>query len=141
MTDQKLATSKLLKGEYSCVAVRDGNITMASYDRGIKPVFSKLMEDVNSLKDNSLADKVVGKALALLCVFAGVKSVYGYIISDCAKTILGDKGIDAEYDKIVPYIMNKDGADKCTMEKLVDNIDDPKEAFITIRDFFKNKSI
>ena len=44
MSDQILARNKLLEGKYSCVLVRDGNIIMTSYDKGIKPVFLKLVE-------------------------------------------------------------------------------------------------
>lgn len=136
MSDQILAQNKLHQGKYSCVVVKDGEIIMTSYDKGIKPVFSKLLENENALEGAILADKVVGKALALLSLFAGIKSVYGYVISDCAKSTLENNGVDVEYDKIVPYIMNIDGTDKCIMEKLVDNIEDPKEAFDAIKEFF-----
>ncbi len=141
MSDQKLAQNKLLERGYSCVLVKDGNIIMASYDKGIKPVFLKLVESKNSLQDASMADKVVGKALALLSLFAGIKSVYGYVMSDCAKIILENNGVDVEYNKIVLYIMNKDRTDKCLMEKLVSDIEDPKRAFDTILNFFQEKTI
>ena len=118
MSDQTLAQDKLLEGGYSCVLVRDGNIIMASYDKGIMPLFLKLIEDENSLRNASMADKIVGKALALLILFAGIKSVYGHIMSDCAGLILKNNGINVKYDKIVSYIMNKDGTDKCLMENL-----------------------
>ena len=88
-----------------------------------------------------MADKVVGKALALLSLFAGIKSVYGYVMSDCAKIILENNGADVEYNKIVSYIMNKDRTDKCLMEKLVGDIEDPKRAFDTILNFFQEKTI
>lgn len=135
MQDRKLAKNRLLKDKYSCVVIRDGKTIMASYGRGIQPLFSKIVEDRSSLVDSSMADKVVGKALALLSLFGQIKSVYGYVMSDCAKLILEDQGVEVEYDKIVPYIMNKDGTDKCIMEKLVDNIDSPEEAFEKIKDF------
>ncbi len=141
MSDQTLAQDKLREGGYSCVLVRDGDIIMASHDKGIMPLFLRLTENKNSLRNASMADKVVGKALALLVLFAGIKSVYGYIMSDCAGLILKNNGINVEYDKVVPYIMNKNGTDKCLMEKLVYNIEEPREAFDAISGFFREESI
>lgn len=136
MSDQILARNKLFEGKYSCVLVKDGDIILASHGKGIAPLFSKLAEGEISFKDAAMADRIIGKALALLCLFAGITSVYGCIISDCAKNILEDGGIHTEYDKIVPYIMNIDRTDRCLMEKLVDNIEDPQRAFDVIASFF-----
>ncbi|MBU5677155.1 DUF1893 domain-containing protein [Alkaliphilus sp. MSJ-5] len=137
MSDRILAQNKLTEGEYSCVLVKDGNIIMTSYDKGIKPLLTKLIEDEKFLENAVLADKVIGKAAALLSIFGGIKSVYAHVISDCAKMILEKNGIDVEYNRIVPYIMNKDGTDKCLMEKLIDDIEDPAEAFTVFKNFFK----
>lgn len=139
MSDQKSARNKLLEGGYSCVLVRDGNIIMASCDRGIKPVFSKLAEDKNFLKGASMADKIVGRALALLSLFAGIKSVYGYVMSDCAKIILGRNGVGVECTETVPYIMNRDRTGKCLMEELVEDTEDPETAFDVISNFFRER--
>ncbi len=124
MSDRILAQNKLTEGEYSCVLVKDGNIIMTSYDKGIKPLLTKLIEDEKFLENAVLADKVIGKAAALLSIFGGIKSVYAHVI-------------DVEYNRIVPYIMNKDGTDKCLMEKLIDDIEDPAEAFTVFKNFFK----
>ncbi|HZX21282.1 MAG TPA: DUF1893 domain-containing protein [Clostridia bacterium] len=140
MSDQTLAQDRLLEGGYSCVLVRNGDIIMASRDKGIMPLFLKLTKDENSLQNASMADRVVGKALALLVLFAGIRSVYGYVMSDCAKLILNNNKVNVKYDKMVPYIMNKDGTDKCPMENLVDNIEAPQRAFDIISDFFRKES-
>lgn len=137
MSDQILARNKLLEGGYSCVLVKGGDIVMASYDKGIKSIFSKIVEDKNLLKNASMADKVVGKALALLSLFAGIKSIYGYIMSDHAKIVLENSGINVEYNEMVPYIINKDKTGQCFIEKLVSDIGDPEKAFNAISNFFK----
>jgi len=139
MSDQILAQNKLAEGKYSCVLVRDENIIMTSHDKGIKPLLTKLIEDETSLQNTVLADKVIGKAAALLVIFGHVKSVYAHVISDCAKNILEKNNIEVEYNRIVPYIMNVDGTDKCLMEKLIDDIEDPIEAFIAFKNFFEGK--
>lgn len=139
MTDEILAKNRLIEGEYSCVLVRHGNIIMTSYDKGIKPLFVKLIEDNTYLEESILADKVIGKAAALLAIYGKVKYVYANVISDCAKKILEKNNIYVEYNRIVPYIMNQDGTDKCLMEKLIDDIEDPYEAFKAFEAFFQKK--
>lgn len=111
---------------------------MISYDKGIKPLLSKIIEDEIFLENTSLADKVIGKAIALLAIFGGVKSVYANVISDCAKTILEKYDVDVEYNRIVPYIMNEDGTDKCLIEKLVEDIEDPTEGLKVLKKFFNS---
>ena len=70
-----------------------------------------------------MADRIIEKALLIMFI-CGITSVYGCIISDCAKNILEDSGIHTEHDEIVPYIMN--GIEPTDALKLVDNIGSPK---------------
>jgi uncharacterized membrane protein YccC len=53
------------------------------------------MEPVEELKDRldgaSVADRVVGKAIALLCVFVNLRAVYAATISRAAKRLLKKK--------------------------------------------------
>lgn len=139
MSDKILAANKLMEGQFSCVLVKDGEVLMTSKDRGIRPIIKMLMEDQNSLKDRVLADKIIGKAAALLVVFGQVEYLYAHVISDCAKNILEKNNIVVNYNHIVPYIMNEDGTDKCMMEKMVEDIEEPSEAFALFKDFFKDR--
>lgn len=139
MSDKILAANKLIEGQFSCVLVKDGDVIMTSKDRGIRPIIKMLMADQHSLKDMVLADKIIGKAAALLVVFGQIEYLYAHVISDCAKNILEKNNIEVNYNHIVPYIMNGDGTDKCMMEKMVEDIEDPFEAFTIFKDFFNDK--
>ncbi|NMA03325.1 MAG: DUF1893 domain-containing protein [Clostridiales bacterium] len=137
MSDQILARDKLLKERYSCVLVKNGDVIMTSYGKGIKPIFSKIGENKNLLRNASMADKVVGKALALLSIFSEIRSVYGHIMSINAKIVLENNGINVEYNELVPYIINMDRTDQCPMERLVEGIEDPEEAYRMISNFLR----
>lgn len=100
-----------------------------SYDTGIKPVISKIIEDRYFFKDLEVADKVIGKASAMLFVYSGVKKIYTFNLSKAGKKILDDYGIEYEYDKLVDYIINNKGDDMCPMEKTVKDIDDLQMAY------------
>lgn len=140
MSDQILAKNKLVKEEYSYVVVKDENVILTSNKKGIEPLLNNLIEDKMILKGTTVADKVIGKAVALLLTYGGVKSVYGHVISDCAKAILDKNNVEVEYNRIVPYIMNEDGTDKCSIEKLIEHTEEPIEAFSILKDFFTNDS-
>jgi len=100
-----------------------------SYDSGIKPVISKIIEDRYFFKDLIIADKVIGKASAMLFAYSKAKKVFAFTLSKSGKQILDKYGIEYEYDKLVDYIINNKGDDMCPMEKTVKDIDDLNEAY------------
>ncbi len=138
MSDQTLAKNKLVKEEYSYVLVKDNNVILTSNKKGIESLLNNLIEGKMILKGTTVADKVVGKAVALLLTYGGVKSVYGHVMSDCAKAILDKNNVEVEYNRIVPYIMNEDGTDKCHIEKLIEDVEEPIKAFSILKHFLSN---
>ncbi|ABR47426.1 Domain of unknown function DUF1893 [Alkaliphilus metalliredigens QYMF] len=135
MLDLTLAQNELAEGGYSYVLVKDEKVISTSCDKGIQPLMDILLDEEKQMQGSTLADKVIGKAAAFLCILGEVKQVYAQVIGDCAKDVLEHHGIEVEYNRIVPYIMNRDGTDKCPLEKLVDHVEDPREAYEAIRDF------
>ena len=100
-----------------------------SFDTGIKPVIYRINEDINYFKDLVVADKIVGKASAMLLCLSNVKEVYCVVLSKSGKEILDKYGVLYHYDNLVECIINKNGDDMCPMEKTVKDIDDLNEAY------------
>lgn len=119
----------LLEKNYSIVA-SNGYV---SFDSGIKPLIDKLNEDLYYFKDLEVADKIVGKAAAMLFSLSGVKKVYANVLSLAGKKILEENNIEYEYGELVDYIINRKGDGMCPMEMTVKEIDDPKEAFTALK--------
>ena len=118
--------------EKNCSLVAsDGYI---SYDSGIKPVISKLNLDLHYFEGLEVADKVVGKASAMLLTLSGVKKVYAETLSIAGKEIFEKYNVEYEYGELVDYIVNKTGDDMCPMEKCVKDIDDLNEAYNALYD-------
>lgn len=117
----------LFEKNCSCVVESGGNIYI-SYEKCIKPVLGWLDEG-NLLKGASVADKVVGKAAALLFVYAGIKEIYAEVLSQPAKMIFERFNIPISYSKIVKHIRNRTDTDICPMEKRAADIDSPDYAF------------
>ena len=86
------------------------------------------------LKGFSVADKIVGKAAAMLFVLAGIKNAYGEVMSIGGLEFLEQNGIGASYNVLTEKIINRSGTDICPMEKAVENISVPTEAFLSIKE-------
>lgn len=118
-------------GEYSCVLYKD-EIAHTSTKRGITPLVEWLTTEFD-IKGFSAADKIVGKAAALLFVMGGLKEVYAPVMSKAAVDILSRHGIYTEYKTLVKTIINRNGTGPCPMEQAVSDIDDPAEALEAIQ--------
>lgn len=122
----------LLKSEgYTCVVCKD-DIIYTSTERGVKPLLAWI-DSGTDMKDFSAADKVVGKAAAFLYIILGVKAVYADVISEPAKKVLTENGIDAIYGTLADAIRNRAGTGFCPMETAVKCISEPYAALEAVR--------
>ncbi len=126
MNNIETAKEKLFSADFSCVIVKD-ELVITSEKKGISPLLNFIEENRN-FEGFSVADKVIGKAAALLFVKLNIKEIYAKIISEPAIEIFKKYGISYSYDKVVPNIINRTGDDICPMEKTVLEINSPDEA-------------
>ena len=131
MTDIELAAENLDSGRVTFAAAKDG-VLITSEKRGIKPLLD-LYTGRTDMNGWSCADKVVGKAPAMMYVLLGVSEVFAPVMTKTAKDIMESAGIKCTSDTLADVIMRRDGKDLCPMEKAVKNIDDPAEAVTTIQ--------
>ena len=97
---------KALSGAVTCAVVRGKNIRI-SEQRGIAPVVLWLDEEPDSLRGAYVADRVVGKAAALLFAYAGVAGVYARVMSRLAVSTLKLHAIPYHAGRVVDYIENR----------------------------------
>ena len=128
----------LLKENHTIVIYKSDASVIVSNDRGVAPLMQLLKEDALQLRDSMVADKVIGKAAALLMVYAGVKEVYTPTISKPAVEVFENNDIKLTYDKIVDRIINRKGDGLCPMETLCLDINDPEEAFDAVANWKAN---
>ena len=119
----------LLLSSASTIAVVSNGEVFTSQERGVKPLLYLLSEKKGFLKGASVADKVIGKAAALLMVLGEIKEVHTLIISEPAIKVFEKYDIPCFYDKKVERIVNRTGDGLCPMETLCINVEEPKEAF------------
>lgn len=133
MNDLEKAKSILQGSDYTCVLCR-GDQIHTSRHRGVRPLLELLETDVSGF---CAADKVVGKATALLYRLLKVRAIHAAVISQAALQALQNSGIAVSWDSQVDYIKNRAGDGRCPMEQATEGIDDPQEALIAIRQKLK----
>ena len=137
MTDPLERAKSLFKSTDSTIAVVSVDDVFTSHERGVKPLLHLLTEKKGFLKGASVADKVIGKAAALLMALGEIKEVHTLIISEPAIQVFEKYNIPCFYDKKVTRIVNRAGDGLCPMETLCLDVDEPQEAFQKITDFIK----
>ena len=130
------AAELLSQNSFTFAAV-NGDRIYTSVLRGVAPVIELIDTQPDLLNGASVADKVIGKAAAMLLSAYGVKEIYTPLASKKAIEFLKDKDIVFTFDEVTEYIINRDGTDMCPMEKTVFEISDEKEAERLIRNKIK----
>ncbi len=121
-----------LRGHVRCAVCRDGELHL-SEARGIRPMLDWLDADPEFLRGASVADKVVGRASAMIMVYGGVREVYTDVISTRALELLKENGIPCIYVNTCDAIANRRGGGICPMEKAVAPVKDPAEAIPVLK--------
>ena len=130
MNDLLNARHILEEGSYTCVICRAEAVHTATA-RGVKPLLNWLEGGLDA-SGASAADKVVGKATAFLYCLLGVRAVYAQVMSRGAAKVLDAAGIEAQYGKLVPGIINRAGTGPCPFEAAVAEISTPEKALPVI---------
>ncbi|NPV70590.1 MAG: DUF1893 domain-containing protein [Firmicutes bacterium] len=137
--DLSLARS-LLDSGYSVVLVRDGIELAARAGNGVKPLLEAVDAAKGDVDGAALADRVVGVAVAKMCVLFGVRAVHGSLMSEPAKQILEDGGIIASFDRLVPRILNRTKTGPCPIEAMALGPVSPEELFKDLRVRFQTST-
>ena len=130
--DLELAKLKLIAHDLSLVIVKKGTVIFETKKQGISG-FLQAIEKLNkNLVAASAADKIVGVAAAMLCVYAGVASVFALTISEEGIRVLEDNNIAYLFKKKVSNILNRNKNDVCPFEKLAMDSGSSDEAYVKL---------
>lgn len=123
---------KLLINKATCVLVK-GDVEIVSEQTGIKPMMLFINEG-KDLNGFSVADKIVGKAAAMLFKKARIKEVYAEVISKSGLQYLQDANITTTYKILTDNIINRSGTGICPMEETVSNIEDCEQGYVALKE-------
>ncbi len=129
--DLEKAWTALVQEGCTCVLCK-GDVYYKSTHRGVAPLMGWLEEGLD-VRDFCAADKVVGRATAMLYCLLGIRAVRANVISDGAVEIFQQKHIPASWSQRVSAIANRSGDGLCPMELATREITDPALAPDAIR--------
>lgn len=111
-----------------------GDYVYESDERGIAPPMNCLSNARDKMEGASVADKIIGRAVALLLIFGGVKFVHANTISQHALDAFANSNVFVTFEDLVPYVVNRKGDGMCPMEETVLDIQDGQEAYSALQD-------
>jgi hypothetical protein len=128
MQDLEIAKKRMNEKGLTLSIVKNAETIFDSLSYGISGFLEAVEKFGDKLEGASVADRVAGKAIALLCVYAKVKAVYAITLSKRAKAVFENHAIYHEQDNLVESILDVNKVGICPFEKLVTEISDPVEA-------------
>jgi hypothetical protein len=129
MNDLEIAKNKLHRKELTLAIVKNGEVLFETRSHRISGFLGAIEKLGSQLNGASVADRVAGKAIALLCVYAGIRHVYAEVLSRKAKAVFEENGIRHEWKELVANILNLNKSRVCPFEKAAAEISDPKDAY------------
>jgi hypothetical protein len=129
MEDLSVAKKRLREKGLGLSIVKNGCILYESAQRGIHGFVDAVKKERVKLEGASVADRVVGEAIALLCVYAKVRAVYAGILSNGGRAVLQPFSVHCEWDDLIGNVLAADRARVCPFERLVTGIYDPHIAY------------
>ena len=124
MSTLESAAALLRESVHTCILCKPG-LLLTSEKRGIVPLLEHW--EAGRLQGAFVADKIIGKAAAMLLILGGAKGVYGEVMSEKARELLLAARVETAFGSLAPYIINRKGDGLCPMEQAVLELDDPKD--------------
>ena len=133
MQDLEIAKKQLYDKNLTLAIVKNGIILFQTDSHRISGFIGAIEKFGVQLNGASVADRVAGKALALLCVYAGIRQIYAEVLSRKAQAVFEDNKIMFEWKEIIDNVLDLNKAGVCPFEKVAADISDPKESYATFK--------
>ncbi len=119
----------LLEAEqHAIVFVRAGRVLAVGDRRGVIDLLTMTETLGTTAAGASVADRVVGRAAALVYRAIGVRAVYAQLLSESGAVALAEGEIHAEWGARVAQILNRTHDGICPFEEAAAGVRNPAEA-------------
>ena len=131
MYDLQSLREMVEKEGFTC-AIAKGEKLFTSTSRGVRPLLD-LIASGEDFRGGVAADKIVGKAAALLYAHMGIAEVYAGVLGEGGLAVLREHDIAAQFGTLAEHIVNRSGTGLCPMELASENLSDPAEAYFVLK--------
>jgi hypothetical protein len=129
LEDLEVAKKRLRERCLGLSIVKNGCALYESAQRGVCGFVEAVEKEGTMLEGASVADRVVGEAIALLSVYAKVRAVYAVTLSKGAWVVLRRFYVYHEWDDLIENVLTVDRGGVCPFERLVAGVLDPQIAY------------
>ena len=129
MNDLELAKNQLYTKNLTLAIAKNGKILLETNSHRISGFIGAIEKFNGELSGASVADRIAGKAIALLCVYSQISHVYAQVLSKKAKILLEENKINVEFRELVENVLDLNKTGLCPLEKLAADISDPKDSY------------
>jgi hypothetical protein len=133
MNDLDTAKSRLYKEELTLAIVKNGEVLFETGSHRISGFLGAIEQLGVRLEGASVADRVAGKAIALLCVYAKIREVYTEVLSRKAKAVFEENGIRHEWKELVDNILDSNRIGVCPFEKAATDMSDHERVYAAFK--------
>ena len=134
MNDLKTAKKQLYRKGLTLTIVKNGEVLFETGSHRISGFLGAIEQLGARLEGAAVADRVAGKAIALLCVYAKISEVFAEVLSRKAKAVFEENGIHHEWKELVDNILNLNRSGVCPFEKAAADISNPEAAYATFNE-------
>jgi hypothetical protein len=133
MQDVEIAKKQLNDNDFTLVIVKNGQVLFQTDSHRISGFMNAIEKLSGKLNGASVADRVAGKALALLCVYAGIREVYAEVLSKKAKVLFEENNVSCHWLQLVDHVLDVNKSGVCPFEKAAADISDPKDSYAAFK--------
>lgn len=106
-------------------------------NRGVQDLLQLISEQPERLNGAVVADKIIGKAAAVLMATGGVREVHTNIICTPAKQLFEQQGILVFATEEVPMILNRDRSSMCPIDTQIAEVESIEECVAILQNMPK----
>ncbi len=133
MNDLDIAKTELFEETLTLAIVKNSEVLFETKSHRISGFLDAVEKLGDKLEGASLADRVAGKAVALLCVYAGIKEVYAAVLSRKAHAVFKKHNIVVQWRELVENVLDAEKNGVCPFERAAATMSDPEQAFRALR--------
>jgi len=138
MTDLEIAKNELCEENLTLAIVKNGELLYSTDSHRITGFLDAIEKCGAILEGASVADKVAGKAIALLCAHTKVKEVYALVMSRQALIVFKKHKVGYHWGELVENILDSSKVGMCPFEKAAADISDPEKAYRVFKGLREN---
>ncbi len=133
MQDIEIAKKQLYSKQLTLAIVKNNKLIFQTDSHRISGFMHAIDILGFQLMGASVADRVAGKALALLCVYAGIREVYAEVLSKKAQVLFQENKVACQWGQLVDNVLDSDKNGVCPLEKAACEILDPKDSYFAFK--------